>query len=170
MTSKYNHWLLRVDQLLGSRKDGLRSLMISTSTNPCTCRKIGPIFEYALMVWSPSYSCYVQIVESVQKPLLPFAICGLSWGEQTTLPLYNHSLHSLEKRRVGLAVSFVAKLKQSLHNYWMRLASLPHAESLSRCQANYKMNCPMRVLCTLFNHSFFISSRSGDMKRTLLER
>ena len=74
-----------------------------------------PILEYGCLIWSPSYKCYVDRIESVQKQFLIFCLRGLGWENNFNLPSYVSrlkliSLPSLSSRRVMLSISFIFKL------------------------------------------------------------
>ena len=76
---------------------------------------VRPILEYCSVVWCPNYVTYKDIVESVQKQFLLFALRGLQWNSRFDLPRYEHRLNlihlpTLEKRRKIANVVFVFKL------------------------------------------------------------
>ncbi|XP_075150870.1 uncharacterized protein LOC142224978 [Haematobia irritans] len=76
---------------------------------------VRPILEYASVVWSPSYQCYVDRVESVQKRFLLFALRGLGWTDPLDLPPYVNRLKlidlpTLERRRLVFDVIFISRL------------------------------------------------------------
>lgn len=95
------------------------------------------ILEFASVVWSPSYMCHKNKIESVQKQFLIFVLKHLSWRDSFHLPPYRHRLlliemNTLEDRRIMLNVVFLTKLLDG---------KIDCPEILSTVQ----IYCPLRV-------------------------
>ncbi|XP_075167631.1 uncharacterized protein LOC142239736 [Haematobia irritans] len=76
---------------------------------------VRPISENACVIWSPSYRCSIDRIESVQKQFLIFALRGLGWNNLYDLPPYSSrlmliDLSSLERRRFMYGIVFLTKL------------------------------------------------------------
>lgn len=53
---------------------------------------VRPILENGSCVWCPQYTIHKERIESVQKNFLLFALRGLNWDENLSLPSYNNKL------------------------------------------------------------------------------
>lgn len=130
------------------------------------------ILEYSSVVWIPTYNCYIDIIESVQKYFLLFALRGLGWDVNLPLPPYESrlkliNLPTLLKRREMLAVIFMVKLIQgeisspillqgiSL-NVPARLTTHYVPTKLPQCRTNYELNNPLRLLSKLYNDHYHL--------------
>ncbi|KAL9917892.1 uncharacterized protein ACN427_000469 [Glossina fuscipes fuscipes] len=141
---------------------------------------VRPILEYASVVWSPSYRCYVDSIESVQKQFLLFALRNLGWDPIASLPPYENrllllSLPSLEKRRFVLGVSFLIKvingaidspslLGEVSFNVPNRFSRHFILVKLNQCKFNYELFNPLRVVCKNLNDVYHLFSLSDSLK------
>mgnify|MGYP002738819536 CR=1 FL=1 len=73
------------------------------------------ILEYASVVWHPHYNIHIDLLESVQKQFLLFALRHLFSGPMTDLPPYEARLKlidlpTIQSRRILMNVCFIFKL------------------------------------------------------------
>lgn len=147
---------------------------------------VRPILEYASIVWSPSYSCDINSLESVQKQFLLFALRGLGWDPIRRLPPYEHRLQlidlpSLERRRLVLGITFMINLingkivapfilNQIDFNVPSRISRNYVPIRLPQCRTNFEAFSPLRLLCKAFNdyyQLFNISDSLSSIKKKL---
>jgi hypothetical protein len=133
---------------------------------------VRPILEYGCIVWSPTYQCYVDQIESVQKQLLLFCLRGLGWDIRLNLPSYPSrlkliSLPSLSSRRVMLSTNFILKLLTGVVRSELLLdlvnVCIPIRPSrnyklikIDKFNANYLNANPFLVACKNFNDLYFL--------------
>ena len=149
---------------------------------------VRPILEYGCLIWSPSYQCYVDRIESVQKQFLIFCLRGLGWENNFNLPSYVSrlkliSLPSLSSRRVMLSISFIFKLLTGDVRSQLLLNRVNICIPIRSCR-NYKLikvdkfNCnylnanPFLVACKNFNDLYFLIDFNQSlflMKRAILD-
>lgn len=145
---------------------------------------VRPVLEYASVVWSPNYGCYIDIIESVQKQFLLFALRGLGWKTTEKLPPYEHrlkliNLPTLRKRRLMLGVIFMTKLVNGEINSTSLLGDInfnvpirPTRNyvplKISFCRYNYEEFNPFHCLCTQFNELYNHFSTSDPISKIKL--
>lgn len=128
---------------------------------------VRPILEYASVVWNPYYNLYIDMLESVQKQFLLFALRGLPWNPNSNLPSYENRLKlirlpTLRSRRIMLNVTFLHKLITGEINSEMLLRminfnnpsrDLRHFRflRLDTCNSNYAHFSPFRCMCNDYN-------------------
>jgi len=56
---------------------------------------VRPILQHCSWVWSPQYAKYHDLIESVQKQFILFALRGLNWETHRNLPSYANRLRLL---------------------------------------------------------------------------
>ena len=138
---------------------------------------VRPILEYASPVWDPSYTVYMDIIESVQKQFLLFALRCLPWDPALRLPPYEARLKllhlpTLRSRRAALNVSFLLKLLQGEIDSSSLLGRVEFAVPrrvqrhfepiyLKTCTVNYLEFNAFRSICKDFNRYYFLFSFNG---------
>ncbi|XP_070067647.1 uncharacterized protein [Drosophila takahashii] len=112
------------------------------------------------------------LIESVQKQFLLFALRGLNWETHRHLPSYVDRLRllnlpSLKDRRTCHGVMFLHKLITGLVNSSYLLGqirlSIPVRSTrhfrpiaLDICKTNFELHDPFRVLCSQYNELYFL--------------
>lgn len=125
------------------------------------------ILEFSSIVWSPSYSCWSDRIEAVQRRFLRYALSSLPWRDPSNLPPYEQrckliNVETLSCRREKSSTVFVAKvllgdidspaILRNL-NFHVPSRQLRAAVffSLPFRRTNYGQNEPLRRLCETFN-------------------
>jgi len=120
---------------------------------------VRPSMEYCSCIWSPQISCYQNMLESVQKQFLLFALRGLNW-DRTSIALLSceAALATLKHRRKCHGAMFLHKLINGDVDSPFLLSSVNwnvpcrtvrrfRLLSLPICRCHYTLNDPLRVLC-----------------------
>lgn len=182
-----NSCVNKAKSLLGFMKRWSKEFNDPYVTKSLYMSLVRPTLEYASVVWSPNYGCYIDIIESVQKQFLLFALRGLGWNVNERLPSYEHRLQlidlpTLRKRRLMLGVTFIVKLINGKIDSRFLLGNIDFKIpvrttrnytpiSMSICKYNYEEFNPFRCLCTQYNelyHLFSFSDPIYKIKQFLL--
>lgn len=137
---------------------------------------VRPSLEYASPVWNPHYEVYSDMIESVQKQFLIFALSHFEWNPQEDLPPYESRLKlirlpTLQSRRTTSNVLFLHKLLTGEIDSPSLLSSVninvpANPERLQRsqrryeliylktCTTNYADNEPLRHICRDYNNLY----------------
>jgi len=137
---------------------------------------VRPSLEYASPVWNPHYDVYSDMIESVQKQFLLFALSHLNWNPQVDLPPYESRLKlirlpTLQSRRTTANVLFLHKLLTGDIDSPLLLSTIKinvpvYPERLQRsqrryipiylrtCTTNYADNEPFRFICKDYNNLY----------------
>ena len=146
----------------------ITKLLFTTIVRPC--------LEYASPVWDPHYDVYANMLESVQKQFLLFALSHLGWDPDQNLPSYEARLKlirlpTLRSRRTTANVLFLHKLLtgdiDSPHLLSRIDINVPaHPDRLQRsqrryepiylksCSTNYAENEPIRSISKDYNNLY----------------
>jgi len=133
---------------------------------------VRPILEYASPVWCPQYAVYSNMIESVQKQFLLFALRNLRWDPDRSLPSYEARLKlirlpTLSSRRTVASVMFLQKLiigethsPTLLGRIAWNVPSRPQRFylpiRLDICRHNYADHEPFRCICKSYNRFYNI--------------
>lgn len=131
------------------------------------CSLVRSILEFSSIVWSPTYSCWSDRIEAVQRRFVRYSLARLPWRDPMNLPPYEDrcrliSLETLSQRREKASALFIAKILQgeidspailcNLHfNVPARQLRSSSFFSLAFRRTNYGQNEPLRRLCSVFN-------------------
>lgn len=178
----------KAKSLLGFMKRWSKEFMDPYITKSLFMSLVRPTLEYASVIWSPHYQCYIDRIESVQKQFLLFALRGLGWDTNINLPRYESrlmliDLPSLHNRRIMLSITFMVKLINGDIDSRFLLSqinfTIPNRFTrnykplkLSFCRANYEIFNPLRSICKNYNdffNTFSISDSIYIIKRFLLK-
>jgi hypothetical protein len=147
------------------------------------CSIVRPRLEYCSVIWDPFTQIQINLIESVQKQFLLFALKGLGWNDPFILPSYESRLmllnmDTLKNRRSLATASFMYKLtngeidapelkdlltaNQSRYDTRNRPVLMSSSHS-----TNYGKNNPINRMVNVFNsHSnIFLSSPSRPRSR-----
>lgn len=178
----------KANSLLGFLKRWAKEFNDSYITKHLFTALVRPSLEYACVVWDPSYNCYIDQIESVQKKFLLFALRGLPWDTSIPLPPYLDRLNlihlpSLRKRRTIASILFLTNLiKGNIDSpYLLNLITfnIPHRTSryflpirLTFCRTNYELHNPFRNACKIFNELYneFLLTDSNNIIKQKLSR
>ena len=133
------------------------------------CALVRPTLEYCSVVWNPHTLAQINVVESVQKQFLLFALNGLGWRDQYVLPPYQHRLtllnmETLQDRRKRYDGVFMFKLMTNLLDSPYLQSTITHNSSSyntrNRCvltqaqhSTSYGYNETMTRLTRLYNEN-----------------
>ena len=141
---------------------------------------VRPIIEYGSCVWSPTYSVYVDSIESVQKQFLLFALRRLNWNCGFRLPPYEARLRlinlpSLKTLRLIANILFVFKILNGTIdspfllslidiNVPTRRTRFYELIKLRNYSTNYLEMQPFRAMCRDFNKYYFLINLNESSK------
>jgi len=170
------HIVNKSKSLLGFMKRWSKEFMDPYITKLLFTSIVRPTLEYASPVWNPHYSAYSDMIESVQKQFLLFALSHFNWNPHMNLPPYEARLKlirlpTLHSRRTTANVLFLHKLLSGdidcptlLNRISINVPVNPERLQrtqrryipvyLNTCLTNYADNEPFRSICKDYNNLY----------------
>ena len=131
------------------------------------CSLVRSVLEYAVQVWMPYYSSYIDEIEKVQRSFVRFALRRLPWRNYPLLPPYEArckliELDTLANRRTALQRMFVFGILNNLIDCSSLLAKVNFHAPLRRLRnpdllrtalhrTDYGRFEPFNMCCSVFN-------------------
>lgn len=160
-----------------NRQLGFISRICRSFTDPYCFRSlyyslVRSILEFSSIVWSPSYSCWVNRIEAVQRRFIRIALKHLPWQNPLNLPPYEDrckliDVTPLYRRRRQAGILFTAKvllnevdcpsiLKLMSFNVPARRLRSSVFFHIPFHRTNYGRNDPLCKMCRDFNNVSFL--------------